>query len=104
MHTPGPWEVDDEEIYGLDTDGIASELIARIPVEYNEDELLTTTNQANARLIALAPEMLEELVHLNALAASMAAILHSNGYSAYYLSAKPHIDKAHALIAKITGD
>lgn len=62
-HTPGPWELDDGEIYGkLKNDFYGTGMIVRIPVEYRPNELATSEDKANANLIAAAPELLEALL------------------------------------------
>ena len=50
-HTPGPWKVDGTYIYEVEQDKIIAEVET-----YNNDEL---PYQANARLMAAAPEMFE---------------------------------------------
>ena len=60
-HTEGPWEYKDSNghIYG-DVGGLDFESVAVIkPIIYSQGE---ETKEANAHLIAAAPEMLEELV------------------------------------------
>ena len=59
QHTPGPWEADDEDIFGQD-----NKLVARIAYECNAHSLLTPEDHANARLIAAAPQLLEALERL----------------------------------------
>lgn len=64
QHTPGPWKVDSGEIYGPSTllNGEKyADMIARIPVECRDGEIITREDEANARLIAAAPELLETL-------------------------------------------
>jgi hypothetical protein len=61
QHTPGPWEVDSEEIYGDCRNPKGQDLIARLPMECNAGGLLTDRNRADARLIAAAPDLLAAL-------------------------------------------
>src|ERR1043166_9658781 len=64
-HTPGPWtytpqmspEMDEYLTFAVETEGSQREIIAMIPAEERSKE----TTEANARLIAAAPDMLEEL-------------------------------------------
>jgi hypothetical protein len=61
-HTPGPWGLDDGEIYGkLSSDFHGTGMIARIPCEYRQGGIMTCEDEANAALIAAAPELLEAL-------------------------------------------
>jgi len=59
QHTPGPWEIDEvdkgfsAQILGPST-GFCRDILATLPMEWAESE-------ANARLIAAAPELLEAL-------------------------------------------
>jgi len=58
-YTPGPWEVKDKTtIYGR---GMAKFTIIRVATAHRDHSSLTA--QANARLIAAAPELLEALQH-----------------------------------------
>ncbi len=59
-HTPGPWALDDESIYAPDGEGWKQ--VAEIPNwRTNPGEVLTPEDNANARLIAAAPDLLEAL-------------------------------------------
>lgn len=59
-HTPGPWALDDESIYAPGGEGWKQ--VAEIPNwRTNPGEVLTPEDNANARLIAAAPDMLEAL-------------------------------------------
>ena len=59
-HTPGPWALDDESIYAPDGEGWKQ--VAEIPNwRTNPGEVLTPEDNANARLIAAAPDMLDAL-------------------------------------------
>lgn len=66
QHTPGPWTVVDNSwetstVYSHDGHGV----IAECPIDSSVDELtqdhLEAVKEANARLIAVAPELLEAL-------------------------------------------
>ena len=61
-HTPGPWipERDDNEgiIFILDDEGEDICLIT------NDESIFSEADEANARLIAAAPEMLDALIRL----------------------------------------
>jgi len=60
-HTPGPWITslaDDTTIIGA-----SGETVAKVSGDYNDD-VMWPTMEANARLIAAAPEMLELLSSL----------------------------------------
>ncbi len=69
-HTPGPWLLSGDLVYALDETATANRFSARIeggyeinyrrhPVRTHDAEL-----QANARLIAAAPDLLEALVEM----------------------------------------
>lgn len=63
VHTPGPWRVDETVAlgaYGVWTDGECMRQVCRV---YNgvDDSLPRQERDANARLIAAAPELLEAL-------------------------------------------
>lgn len=60
-HTPGPWvvgPVDDTVVTHLGADGVRRE-VAQIDGDYNEPDLWPVM-EANARLIAAAPDLLDE--------------------------------------------
>lgn len=60
-HTPGPWvvgPVDDTVVTHLGADGVRYE-VAQIDGDYNEPGLWPVM-EANARLIAAAPDLLDE--------------------------------------------
>lgn len=70
-HTPGPWRLDNNIAYGWKTNpfsitvrkrGVHSTTVANIPAKQtiSRDEA-----EANARLIAAAPDLLEALVELS---------------------------------------
>lgn len=61
-HTPGPWEVgpvDDTVVTHVGADGVRL-VVAEIDGDYNQPETWPIM-EANARLIAAAPELLEAL-------------------------------------------
>jgi hypothetical protein len=80
QHTPGPWTVDNQYIHG--PDGIRFLAVAG-----------DGAGQANARLIAAAPELL---------AAARLAVAWSEQVPAPYRD-WPHVAAARAAIAKATG-
>jgi len=101
-HTPGPWELDEEG----DTIRADGEFVTRISKSRYHDDRDDPEAQANARLIAAAPELLEAL--------NNAAQVFSNLYSAAKISRndqgaddpndwKFHLDYTLAAIAKATG-
>ena len=53
-HTPAPWTVDNRAIYG--TRGLIRPFVASVEDDHNDSE-----TEANARLIASAPELLDAL-------------------------------------------
>lgn len=60
MHTHGPWHEDDGAIYGTRKD--EPHLLVRVADTYNEvDDIPTEESDANAIIIAAAPELLESL-------------------------------------------
>lgn len=61
-HTPGPWLRDGRFVYALNEHGINAMSLSLPPGigHYDDKE----TQEANARLIAAAPELLEALQHL----------------------------------------
>lgn len=67
-HTPGPWDVDegDFSIYRLET----GEQLAEMFGHQTPDEV-----EANARLMARAPDMLDEITRLRADLAAMRELL-----------------------------
>ena len=85
QHTPGPWKVDGTYIYEVGQDKIIAEVET-----YNNGEL---PYEANARLMAAAPELFEKLEEL---------------YNAVFVMEQPRLYKALAeakkLIEKIEGD
>lgn len=86
-HTPGPWTVTDED----DFDGLAIEAagregeyvpVAHVPVDYDD----RPEREANAALIARAPEMADEIATLRAEIEKLRAALHeaADELDAYY--------------------
>lgn len=68
QHTPGPWSVTNNNwetstVYGRDGETIAACQINSIVTEDTQYEF-EAIKEANARLIAAAPELLEALEHL----------------------------------------
>ena len=64
-HTPGPWEVgpvDDTVVTHVGADGVRL-VVAEIDGDYNQPETWPIM-EANARLIAAAPELLEAAIEL----------------------------------------
>ena len=92
-HTPGPWRVDIEDrLYGADN----IEILGAFE-EYGWFRGFIKT-EADVRLIAEAPNMLASLIEIEALATQTSAgVRASRALSAI-------INKAHAAIAKATGD
>ena len=87
MHTPGPWTIDPQDEDGWD-----------VVTEYVDDRILVrtglTSREADARLIAAAPELLECLHRLVA----MNNCRYDRGTSDY----KAAMEDAEAAIAKAT--
>lgn len=105
-YTPGPWKihpVDDTTV--IDATGAE---VAAIDGDYNDPDTWPLM-EANARLIALAPEMADEIVRLRALNAELLEGL--NTIAAWHDGPKVsgHFDEpaaasvARALIAKAEG-
>lgn len=88
-HTPGPWEArkDDEGVWGVVHDGAF--LTTAFPPDLG---MVPGTEEANARLIAAAPELLNELVLILEWAQIEKAPLR-----------KLEMERIAALIAKATG-
>jgi hypothetical protein len=68
MHTPGPWTIAtinaghaNPSVTALGIVGADHTIVARMPAEYREHHAVWPLAQANARLIAQAPAMLELL-------------------------------------------
>ncbi len=65
LHAPAPWEVsltDDTVVVRKDAHGV-QHVIAEISGDYNEPDLWPVM-EANARLIAAAPDLLAEAIEL----------------------------------------
>jgi len=84
-HTPGPWSINRYDTYDKD-------IVIREPgVRVDFDDVDQDEQEANARLIAAAPELLEAL---NAM---------MDGYDESYTQDQPPNKAARAAIAKATG-
>lgn len=108
-HTPGPWEV--KPLTGANDKGHGyifaqgDELVASVLAATNADPVFGTERiirgQANAHLIAAAPELLEALE----------GVVHfADGFGMYHtespagIALRDWINGAHAAIAKATGE
>lgn len=94
-HTPAPWVMHAKSISGAYQITGATDGSLRIATVTN-----APNDEANARLIAAAPELLEALKAMTERAESMASMLNSMGLPAYYLEAAPKIEAARATIQK----
>lgn len=59
-HTPGPWETEkvaENSLSIIDSEG--SEIVST----YNDDDIISNVDINNARLISVAPEMLDEAIN-----------------------------------------
>ncbi|WP_315383391.1 hypothetical protein [Microvirgula aerodenitrificans] len=95
-HTPGPWTAHPIELnHGLPyTPVAASTLIAKAySTAFGDHE----QSEANARLIAAAPELLKELDRL------LSAVMQNSDADQTEMGLKPFIRPALAAIAKATG-
>ena len=111
-HTPGPWigagpsfgdplpRYTTEIITESEDENGEVRSICELPVAHHDDE-----NEANARLIAAAPEL------LSALAGMLAIVNDSQSVAGYHLNGElepwdgfPEIERARAAIAKATGE
>ena len=96
-HTPGPWAKQitaGDHGYNIYDEGDGP-TIAHV---YGGE------NEANARLIAAAPQLLEALEALAGRTQSATSMLNSLGYPSYYADAEPYIRSARAAIAAARGD
>ena len=98
-HTPGPWEIGDIEDGWVEIDSRISNIhhlgLAKVVWKMEDDEK-TPRCEANARLIAAAPEMLEALEFF---VERFSPVEHELIFS------KRHaLQKARAAIAKATGE
>ena len=89
-HTPGPWIAGCD--FELDDKNIDAEIWEKATgyqiVDYSHSDFNPETTLANARLIAVAPDMkkaLEDLLHFHA---------HSQTHDPYFLAAKAALAKA----------
>lgn len=90
-HTPGPWvvgPVDDTVVTHLGADGVRYE-VAQIDGDYNEPDLWPVM-EANARLIAAAPDLLAALKDV------VFNCTHGNGLQTQWTA----LDRARDAIAK----
>lgn len=107
-YTPGPWEIEPRSKTYVSISAPKHSLLARVVWCLNGEEA-TPSCEANARLIALAPEMADEIVRLRALNAELLEGL--NTIAAWHDGPKVsgHFDEpaaasvARALIAKAEG-
>ena len=93
-HTPGPWTVTDEDdFYGLAIEAAGREgeyvPVARVPVDYDD----RPEREANARLMAAAPDLLEALK----------ALLSGSERHIFSTECKTERDAARTAIAKAEG-
>lgn len=97
-HTPGPWVFIGHEAQGLGEYaqigqiGAFSDVVARVCTKHKANHSLNKCGQANARLIAAAPELLD------ALAGLIGCIDHGSD------DPGARLDAARAAIAKATGE
>lgn len=62
-HSPGPWRQEDGRVYGPNPDLVGEEVLICDTAPANVS--LTEYDEANANLMAVAPELLAELKRLN---------------------------------------
>ncbi len=101
--TPGPWEVgpvDDTVVTHVGKDGLRYE-IAAIDGDYNQPETWPVM-EANARLIAAAPDLLEALIQLVEIVSGLEAECDNAGVGDL-VEVRDAWRKADAAIAKATG-
>ena len=91
QHTQGPWTVENNSIYG--NAGMIRPFIASVEDDHRDEE----TN-ANARLIAAAPDLLDALQWITRCASIRGPV----GTTAYLISDK-RMAEVRAAIAKATG-
>jgi hypothetical protein len=99
-HTPGPWELSEAEYkegFGtyrrVEQVEQFGDVVASVCIRHAVNHTLDACGDANARLIAAAPELLEALASLTAVA---------RRYLPDY-DEHPEVQKADAAIAKATG-
>ena len=106
-HTPGPWsasKIDDRAAFNIFTPGQCSALLTLEPGKHNGADKRTNNVEADARLIAAAPELLQALKFLLSVqgADELSNVLlemKSDGGDSYYAA----VLHARAAIAKATG-
>jgi len=91
-HTPGPWQAHRHESTDTYTIHVAGRCWETWAVAHVGD---CTQDEANARLIAASPELLEALNSLTAMAEAFPTELHEK---------HPDVVAARAVIAKATGE
>lgn len=96
-HTPGPWLVSRSTVYALTEDALGrtvNRFTAIVQSAHQPHEAATGELEANARLMAAAPELLESLKAL------------ADFVDAYHRSvdASGYLDEAFAAIAKAEGE
>lgn len=95
--TPGPWEVDGNTVYALESAGWhrgVERMQNRFSALVQSPRTSSSELEANARLIAAAPDLLEALEMARS---ELAGLPHSLGYEF------THIPKIDAAIAKALG-
>lgn len=85
--TPGPWMLSGRTVYALNDQGFN-----RFSAQVQDAHTSAVELEANARLIAAAPELLEALEALTA------------NYADVEPGGSKNVDKARAAIAKATGE
>jgi len=90
IHTPGPWKVDPKFVYEIQTSDGKREIATAYWPDTNADEEI----EANAHLIAAAPEMLNMLIELQ----------ESAQYWSEYDVPVGIVDRLNAVINKAKGD
>lgn len=98
-HTPGPWfsQYDDNGFYEIGSEAVT----LRLAFTYGEGD----TDEANARLIAAAPDLLEALRNLELGANTVNACYTRNpgNFAATLRDLREYAAAARAVIAKATG-
>lgn len=95
QHTPGPWIIDGQLIYALDETGRVNRFTASVQggwITRRGERVSETELNANARLIAAAPDLL----------AALRAAMHVLEYTQVTDSAVARYEQARAAIAKAT--
>ena len=116
QHTPGPWRVDPDHCRDVQTaDGAIEICLAEGGEPYGKNLFSVPSMEeahANARLIAAAPDMLDELKNLrrayvNLLESGRDRIVFLGGQCDPILTMvenDPHLKSSEAVIAKATGE